>query len=61
MVTLDELMQLSMHVASGWSEMQRGRAIQQTGKVKHRVFDQQFQVEHERLADGFSAGKDQDL
>jgi hypothetical protein len=61
MITLDEFMQLSMHMVSGWPEMQRGRAVQQTGKVKHRVIDQQFQFEHERLADGFSTGKGQDL
>ncbi len=61
MIALDELMQLSMHMTSGWPEMQGGRAVQQTGKVKHRVIDQQLQVEHERLADGFSAGKGQDL
>ncbi|MNQ95139.1 hypothetical protein D3C85_1106840 [compost metagenome] len=61
MVALHQFMQLSMDAVSHRPEMQDGRAVQQAGKIECRVVDQQIDVEHERLADGFSTGKGQDL
>jgi hypothetical protein len=61
MIALDQFMQLSMNAVSRRPEQQGCRTVQQAGEVERRIFDQQVHVEHERLADGFSTGKGQNL
>jgi hypothetical protein len=61
MSDFNDAMNLPMYADARIEEMQIRTAIHETTQVQVRIINEQMQLEHERFADGFGPGKDQNV